>query len=175
MSADLQSMLLQSLAAGRLPSMSPEDLLSQVDEDDPSRALLASLLLQQQAAPTTNEEPDDERWPEERHAEPTSGERRLLRRLEHTLDQVQRLEQRNDSFAAAVGACYLCWGEDLSCAVCGGNGQSGAFEPDAGLFAELVAPALQRIDRRHETGRPASAARVPPADEHETSTKGGVG
>lgn len=46
--------------------------------------------------------------------------------------------------AAALGAC-ACWGHDPGCAVCAGRGGSGWRDPDLELYAEYVAPAVQRL------------------------------
>lgn len=46
--------------------------------------------------------------------------------------------------AAALGACD-CWGSDVTCPICRGEGRCGWAEPDAELFDEYVAPAAARI------------------------------
>jgi hypothetical protein len=174
-SVDVQNLLLQSLASGRAPSLSPADVLGQLDEDDPSRALLATLLLQRQTAESEVEQPEEERWPEEGAGEIPPSERRLLRKLEHVREEVRCLEERNDAFAAAVGACYLCWGNDPACDVCGGSGRPGFFAPDAALFGDLVAPALQHLRRRprEPEGRHVGPSAEPATDD-DASTEGGV-
>jgi hypothetical protein len=45
--------------------------------------------------------------------------------------------------AAALGAC-VCWGRDPGCPVCAGRGGAGWTDPDLELYAEYVAPAVQR-------------------------------
>ncbi|MCF2146264.1 hypothetical protein IQ276_007320 [Desmonostoc muscorum LEGE 12446] len=58
--------------------------------------------------------------------------------------ELEEMRARNDDLAAALGACYLCWGEDSRCKICGGNGHPGSFEIDKELFAEFVIPAVYR-------------------------------
>ncbi|MDQ1718679.1 MAG: hypothetical protein QOG79_5316 [Mycobacterium sp.] len=56
----------------------------------------------------------------------------------------QALVDRNMILAAAVGACD-CWGFESGCAECGGLGVAGWIKPDAGLYGELVEPAIKRM------------------------------
>lgn len=67
-------------------------------------------------------------------------------------DSVQReladLREVNDTLAAALGACRVCWGGDDHCPVCAGDGHSGAEEPNAALFEALVVPAVRRMRAR---------------------------
>jgi hypothetical protein len=66
----------------------------------------------------------------------------------------EELADHNLLLAAALGACD-CWGADPQCPVCEGAGASGWTDPDPGLFAEFVAPAVAR-----------AAARSQPAQDH---------
>ena len=68
--------------------------------------------------------------------------------------------------AAALGACD-CWGDDLGCRSCAGEGRPGWKPPDPQLYDELVAPAVARV---------AGAARPvrPPADMTEGRRHDGV-
>jgi hypothetical protein len=58
----------------------------------------------------------------------------------------QALVDRNVLLAAALGACE-CWGEDLNCPNCGGDGSTGWTDPDPRLFVEYIQPALTRMTR----------------------------
>jgi len=71
------------------------------------------------------------------------------------------LTDRDTLLAAAVGACD-CWGEDLNCPICSGEGAPGWAQPNAHLYAEYVAPAVLRY-----------GARAPEPDGHPT-TEGGI-
>ena len=55
----------------------------------------------------------------------------------------EALVDRNEALAVAVGACR-CWGDDPRCPICSGEGSAGWTEPDPGLFAEYVEPAVLR-------------------------------
>jgi hypothetical protein len=54
----------------------------------------------------------------------------------------QELLHRNARLASALGACALCWGDDESCASCGGQGSPGSTAVDVSLFEQFVAPAV---------------------------------
>lgn len=60
-------------------------------------------------------------------------------------DEVETLRARNDALAAALGACYLCFGEDPACPECQGDGVPGAGPIDAAAFRQFVVPALRRV------------------------------
>lgn len=77
-------------------------------------------------------------------------------------DDVEReladLRTVNDTAAAALGACQVCWGGDPGCPVCAGRGRPGFAEPDPELFRKLVAPAVRRMrDLAGAAGRTGSA------------------
>jgi hypothetical protein len=59
--------------------------------------------------------------------------------------EIEQLRARNDKLAAALGACHLCFGDDLSCPECTGRGRPGGAMPDRVLFAALVTPAVRRL------------------------------
>lgn len=62
------------------------------------------------------------------------------------------LIDRNSLLAAAVGACD-CWGEQVGCRLCGGDGAPGWVVPDKELFATYVYPAVRAISRRRAPHR----------------------
>jgi hypothetical protein len=64
--------------------------------------------------------------------------------LEELKEELSDLREANDTVAAALGACPICWGGDRSCKVCRGRGRAGFRPPDPDLFDELVVPAVQR-------------------------------
>jgi hypothetical protein len=59
--------------------------------------------------------------------------------------EIKLLRERNDALAAALGACCLCWGQDLECRSCRGRGGPGFCIPDEALFEEFVLPAIQTL------------------------------
>ena len=66
----------------------------------------------------------------------------VARRLKQYLDNAN---DELDDFAAALGACHLCWGNDHQCHLCAGKGKPGFLQPNMALFNELIAPALRHM------------------------------
>ncbi len=62
--------------------------------------------------------------------------------------ELQALRERSDTLAAALGACYLCWGDDPGCQVCAGRGSPGCLPINPDLFEEFIVPALRRVRAR---------------------------
>ena len=59
----------------------------------------------------------------------------------------EKLLDRNSLLAGAVGACD-CWGEQVECRLCGGDGAPGWVVPDKELFVSYVYPAVRAVSRR---------------------------
>jgi DNA repair exonuclease SbcCD ATPase subunit len=76
--------------------------------------------------------------------------------------EVERLRERSDAMAAAVGACPLCWGQSLECRGCRGRGGPGFCVPDESLFQEFILPAVRtlRAQRADARSSPPSRQRV---------------
>jgi hypothetical protein len=172
MTDDAYQLLLERLAApdgGGAAAPSVAELLEQLGQDDPQLGLLAKVLARRQAQVEAEAEaeappdildapPDD---PSEAPAEPDAGQD--LADLTGALyGEVDALRRRNDSLAAGLGACYLCWGEHPGCRVCQGRGGPGARRPDAAAYGYYVTPAV-----RWMAGR---GPRRPPT-EHDDSDK----
>ncbi len=147
----LQAMLSKAgLSPESVSNLDPQDMIARLSERDPLLAFLVQRLVH------TEETTDDENsGSAEQEIDSVNQERqreiavgKLRRHVESMYAELEQLREKNDRMAAALGACYLCWGEDLQCEICGGSGSSGAFEPDIEEFAELVAPALRRIRNR---------------------------
>jgi hypothetical protein len=139
MDTDVSTQLLETLTAvsGAPPSMS--ELLAQLGESDPRMALVAKYLNQRESAQA---ETTDER---QEKRESLARLERILKRLYRELEE---LRERNDSLAAALGACYLCWGEDAQCEICVGVGAAGWNAPDEILFQHYVTPAIRWLQTR---------------------------
>ncbi|PSB14143.1 hypothetical protein C7B76_17280 [filamentous cyanobacterium CCP2] len=169
---DINPLLLQALAGAGSEGLSVKDvLLSQLDETDPTTSLLVKLLAQQPSETIVDEsqsefelelesESDPERLQKEQRARARAAEKaKALRHLRNTIDllyaELEDLRARNDMLAAALGACYLCWGEDAQCPECGGQGGAGFFTLDRSLFGQFVVPAVHRY--KQETANPRSA------------------
>ncbi len=147
--------------AGAPPSM--QELLQQLSEGNPRlQAVTRYLALRQQAAAEAEAAAQVEEPDEPAEESPANGllQRPETRRVIHNLlVELEELRQRNDTLSLALGACYLCWGEDLTCPECQGRGRPGSALPDPVLFAGWVSPAARRL----HSGRPArSASGLPP-------------
>jgi hypothetical protein len=68
--------------------------------------------------------------------------RKLERNYQLMIDQM-------DQFAAAVGACPECWGEDPLCSYCSGRGKPGYFQPNATYFNRYIKPVLSKLKNNH--------------------------
>lgn len=91
--------------------------------------------------------------------------RALGRRVEHLELELERLQEINDTLAAALGACEVCWGDDPDCEACRGRGGPGSLPPDRDLFQRLVMPAVRRL----RESRP--LAQVLPIDDRATTER----
>lgn len=133
---------------------------------------LALRLLEQQMTPPQPAPDDPDNSPEELELQRLDALERRRERLEQQRQQMTELKQvlkslyaetetlraRNDALAAALGACYLCFGEDPVCPECGGNGVPGSLPPDVAAFRQYVLPAVRRIrTAQHYRSRDGSA------------------
>ncbi|MBF2062895.1 MAG: hypothetical protein IGS39_00440 [Calothrix sp. C42_A2020_038] len=167
MSNDLTSLLLQALSAssskGRLPVK--ELLLSQLDAD-PNTAMLIDYLIQQPTAEPEEESSFDEdtdldlleRRQKIASAQVHSQEmakavNQLRQKVNDMYAELEELRARNDMLAAALGACYLCWGDNSTCEMCEGKGYPGFFSPDKQLFRQFVMPVVYRHKQESFTRR----------------------
>jgi hypothetical protein len=153
MHTDASSLLLEKLTAGSGAPPSMSELFAQLGESDPRMALVAKYLDQRESAQveTTNEA--------EEKRESLAPLQRLMKRLYR---EVEELRERNDSLAAALGACYLCWGENPQCEVCAGIGAPGWNASDEILFSHYATPAIRRLRTPAEPAPPRSNATLAP-------------
>lgn len=181
MSVDLQSLLLEALTspggAGALPKA--QDLLTQLGGADPRVRLIAQFMAQRQAQELEDEtltEDEMDTEPARSSSEPDEAEmhtselsravRQLRQKVESMYRELAELRNRNDALAAALGACYLCWGDDPECEICHGQGRTGSAIPDRKLFAQFVVPAARRLQR----GEGATPCFSKTADQHLSSS-----
>ena len=167
---DTRSLLLEALAAqagGGGGINVQELLLSQLgitdDDADPAMNLIARYLAQSQTeqvesgTSSDDEGEEDSGSPSEldkaRAEERARSLQRLRQTMEHMYKELEALRERNDNLAAALGACYLCWGEDLDCPVCRGTGHPGSSMPDKSLLVQLVAPVMQQLRKQEGLNR----------------------
>ncbi len=164
MSEDVYNKLLTALSASKNNGGETfREMLAELGEQNPKMKLITTYLAGQQAEETVEEEPP--------HLQMKKKKKRPLSQLRKKIDnmrmELEDLRERNDTLAAALGACYLCWGEDRECPECNGKGRPGFFTPDTELFTEFVAPALNRSQPGESPGR----NHLPPEDPDTKSPK----
>ena len=135
-------------AAG--PPPSTQDVLAQLAGDDPRVANLVRYMSLLEAQAAEDDEAEDE--PEPPPPAYDTTEIRIAVRKLHA--EVEQLRQRNDLLAAALGGCYLCWGEDPACENCAGRGRPGSSLPDARAFRACVLPAVRRVSATRRAAVP---------------------
>jgi hypothetical protein len=167
MSADLNSMLQTMIAnPGAMEAAATQALLSQFADDDPTANLLATYLSQRNATAQREEQPEEEIESEaaecaaelatlrERSDSSAAAVRELRDRIETLFAELEILRERNDALARALGACALCWGDDVDCPICRGAGRPGFTVPEQRLFTQMLFPAISRFRRRNAELRP---------------------
>ena len=170
MSANLNT-ILEALTAGPgqgMGALTPQALLAQMAEDNPTVGLLTKYFSQRQEqagkSETSAVEESDElsEYSTEleragtRTVETAEAMRELRERIEKLYAELETLRERNDSLALALGACPLCWGEDVLCAICQGVGRPGFTMPDRAAFTPLVGPAVRMFLKRRNAQPPFS-------------------
>ena len=124
------SALIGALSGGTTDPLSL--IMSQIGglaPDNPVGAMLSRLLDQRRASAAEVES-------ETRDAEAEQAAARA---------ELESLRARNDALAAGLGACYLCFGSDPACQVCGGRGIPGSRPPEPAAYRMYVLPAVQRV------------------------------
>ncbi len=136
----MQQMLLARIAGDSDPGATPSfpDLIEQALGDNPIAAPLAAALRRRQEASETQLE----EWDQDNTEDPEVAD--VLRRL---YAEVESLRARTAVLADALGACKLCWGDDIACPACRGRGHPGGRSPRGDLFESMVGPAMRRRQR----------------------------
>jgi hypothetical protein len=153
MDAENPGDLLRELMAAQGASL-PSLEASLADHPDPTVRLLAQLCARRAGEVAENEEGEEDsaiaarsriRLDDRADGEPRN-DLRLRREVRGLRQELERLREVNDTLAAALGACPLCWGEDAGCRICHGRGGPGSRRPDRALFTRFVAPAARRLE-----------------------------
>lgn len=141
-------------------------------QHDPQKAEILRLLVerrrqQQESEPQEEAMPSEEETnsgqetrADEAREERSSHARELHDTVNKIYAEVEVLRARSDALAAALGACYLCFGDDPLCEECGGRGVPGSLAPKPAAFRKYVSPAVRHA-RALEIGRGRPA---PPRD-----------
>lgn len=66
---------------------------------------------------------------------------RMLRTIKKLRSELSSEQVFTSSLAKAVGACPVCFGDDMHCEKCDGKGSPGAYVPDFILYNKLISPA----------------------------------
>lgn len=142
--------------------------LSGQGADNPVLPLLSTLLEQRRSSPPAQGGRDDAAADGEDRsaieaalAQCREADRRmheLRANVSNVYAELEALRERNDTLAAALGACYLCFGTDPLCGVCRGRGMPGSRAPEPAAYREFVVPALRRA---HAAKAKAQAEREP--------------
>ena len=135
-----------------------EDLLAQQAATNPMAAMLAKQMAEQKARAAEEEARviDVETTPGTEESVEAEDSAAVLAELREKMtgltSEIELLQQRNDTFAAAVGACCLCWGQRIDCRSCRGRGGPGFCIPDESLFEEFVLPAVRTLRAQKAKG-----------------------
>ena len=149
MTEDINSKLLTTLLSPQ-PGNALQEVLAEFGEKNPKMKPIINYLAHQQA-----NNPDDERDVIETETDvPVKKKKRSFSHLRKIVNnmymELEYLREKNDTLAAALGACYLCWGEDPECPECNGKGQPGYFVPEGNLFTVFVTPALRKFQQQKQ-------------------------
>jgi hypothetical protein len=173
--SDMNQLLMNMLSG----QANAEELLDGSDLDPVSRMILSQAL----ASGNNQEDDEDDTDPEGEEDYTLLRRSRAIQRLrtrfvkmqqqiEDMQQQIEEMEVRNDELAAALGACYLCWGEDPECPECQGKGQPGSVIPDQALFREWVLPAVKAAQAAKPQRLKSKVHAVQPKPTEETQNAG---
>lgn len=149
-------------APGTDPLAQLQSRLDALATDNPAMAAMLQMLQRPAPAPPSAAppaEPDPDRLslgPQER-----ADLQELLVQSSAMEQELGTLRARNDALAAALGACYLCFGEHENCLACRGQGNPGSWRSDPDAFRRYVAPVLRRVHRETLAGVPRNPSPSP--------------
>jgi hypothetical protein len=111
---------------------------------NPQVAQLLLLLEQRRKEQAQAAEAQDEAGAEDESEKNAAASRELDDTVRQVYSDLHALRARSQAFAAAVGACPACFGDDPLCSECGGRGTPGRRAPNPDAFRQYVLPALRR-------------------------------
>ena len=132
------TLLQQAMSGDAAAQASLNEALAQ--HEDPRVRMIAEWTAQQRAAAA--EQTIDVEPVRISHGKPEKE--RMVRKIRALARKLDAQREIGDTLAAALGACYLCWGEDPDCGLCQGEGAPSWKDPDPDLFRLYVLPAVKR-------------------------------
>jgi hypothetical protein len=148
--------LLQTIGSGATdPTSLVLSQLGGLAQDNPGIAMLLGLLGRRRSGAEAEAQPNEDGEEAELAAQRAESMRKeaalRVRELKETAKDLYKelkiLRARNDALAAAVGACYVCFGSDPFCEECGGRGWPGSRLPESSAYREYVLPAVLRVQK----------------------------
>lgn len=155
----VEQMRADPASAGAPPSL--EHVVAGLAGADPALASVARYMaLSRQLADADQQVDELVESEEPEDSAPAAGRGQARERLAEVLDELDVLRARNLSLAAALGACYRCWGDDRGCEVCAGGGTPGGRRPHLRLFDFWITPAIRAVQtaRRSQPTAPTEGA-----------------
>lgn len=131
---------LNSFAEGGDPAAVAQRMIAEASATNPQLALLAQLFNRSPSPEIANDRSDEIEELTARLAEAQATIDALKHKGRRMMETHQACLDRLGELAAALGACGLCWGEDVACPSCRGRGRPGMVRPDMQLRARLLAP-----------------------------------
>ncbi|MGK9171298.1 hypothetical protein KXR53_33715 [Inquilinus limosus] len=135
------------LEALRSGSVDPQKVMMSAlagqGDDNPHIGMLLKLVEEQGSGGNVDQLREDLR--EEIRAEQAEAVEQLSETARRLYAEVEASRSRLEALAAALGACPNCFGDDLLCDTCGGEGTPGSRTPQADEFHRYVRPAVERV------------------------------
>ena len=146
-----------AVLSGALDGSRPIDLFSMLktqleSQSNPKAAMMLRLLeqrRQQEAAALERLQQEAETASDDAQAQSSAAMQADIENVQKAVDamhaELETLRARSAALAAAIGACHVCFGDDLRCGTCGGLGAPGWRRPEPAAFRKYVLPAFARV------------------------------
>lgn len=112
-------------------------------QDNPQVAVLLDAIEAQRGDDMAEQQREELR--EEIAAEQAEAVAQLAETARRTFAELEQCRSRIEALAAGLGACPHCFGSDLLCETCAGEGAPGSRLPQASEFEYYVRPAVDRV------------------------------
>jgi len=118
-----------------------ETLIQQMATDNPKLLAVMQMMKQQQSS--NQKSPSNSIDISVLLKKERCKRRKLMQQYQALVQGAEAIEGLLDELAAGLGACPSCWGTNVECSMCEGNGKPGAYQPDKELFQHYVLPVLK--------------------------------